>query len=60
MPAASAAAAPAAATAAAKTFKTVMSALKSNNERWGINTVELYFRKPTEAEVDLCQKALSQ
>lgn len=27
-------------------FKTVMSALKSNNERWGIKDVTLVFRKP--------------
>lgn len=38
-------------------FKTVMSALKSNNERWGIMDVTLVFRKPTADEVNLCEKA---
>jgi hypothetical protein len=31
-------------------FKTVMSALKSNNERWGIKTVTLRFRRPDGAD----------
>ena len=38
-------------------FKTVMSALKSNNERWGIKDVTLVFRKPTADEVSLCVKS---
>jgi hypothetical protein len=40
-------------------FKTVMNALKSNNERWGINHVTLVFRKPTAEEAPLCKKAQS-
>uniref|UniRef100_A0A383W2S3 PDZ domain-containing protein n=1 Tax=Tetradesmus obliquus TaxID=3088 RepID=A0A383W2S3_TETOB len=38
-------------------FKTVMNALKSNNERWGINHVTLVFRKPTAEEAALCVQA---
>ena len=30
----------------AQEFKTVMQALKSNNERWGIFDVTMTFRKP--------------
>jgi hypothetical protein len=40
-------------------FKTVMNALKSNNERWGINHVTLVFRKPTAYEAALCVKSQS-
>jgi hypothetical protein len=36
-------------------FKTVMSALKSNNERWGIKDVTLVFRKPAPEEAALVQ-----
>lgn len=36
-------------------FKTVMSALKSNNERWGIMNVTLVFRQPSgPEEAELC------
>jgi hypothetical protein len=39
-------------------FKTVMSALKSNNERWGIMTATLVFRRPAgPEEAALCTKA---
>lgn len=41
-----------------KEFKTVMSALKSNNERWGIMTATLVFRRPAgPEEAALCTKA---
>lgn len=41
-------------------FKTVMSALKSNNERWGIMNVTLVLRRPSGAEeAALCTKAAS-
>jgi hypothetical protein len=38
-------------------FKTVMSALKSNNERWGIMNVTLVLRRPSSTEAELCTKA---
>ena len=41
-------------------FKTVMSALKSNNERWGIMNVTLVLRRPSgPEEAGLCTKAAS-
>jgi hypothetical protein len=36
-----------------------MNALKSNNERWGINHVTLVFRIPTADEAPFCVKAQS-
>jgi hypothetical protein len=41
-------------------FKTVMSALKSNNERWGIKDVTLVFRKPAPEEAELVQPQQQQ
>lgn len=39
-------------------FKTVMSALKSNNERWGFMNVTLVFRRPSgPQEAALCTKS---
>lgn len=41
-------------------FKTVMSALKSNNERWGIMNVTLVLRQPCNPEEStLCQRTAS-
>jgi hypothetical protein len=41
-------------------FKTVMSALKSNNERWGIMNVTLVLRRPSSTEAELCIKKAAQ